>query len=493
MTDIGTSVTFDEVVEILAFCAGGPPGTDAITAAQELICDGAGKPGHVGEAAVQDAAASGTSSNPVQAGPGTTGADEPARPPQNDAEKGDAERGDDGHPEYGRITDEAVARLRNRLGKVVPIKHPYLRYVNQDSITHVARAIGDTNPLFTDPEYARKTRFGALVAPPAILYALAWGSSDLRHGQGLPGVHGFHSGDGWRLVRPIMAGDELHATKELVRAEPMAGRYAGKKMFIQVEEIRYYNQNDEVVAVQTFPIIRAEREAAKSHGTNSKLEPATYSDELIALIDSELAQEAARGGTPRYWEDTVTGERVDSVIKGPLTLPDMVTWLMAVGSPHVRTGKYWLEYRQSSPKVAVKDPATGIPQAIERVHWDNYMASEIGLPAAYDYGSQRGAYALYWATNWVGDDGWVAKMDYQFRGFYFNGDHFRISGEVTGKWRGAKTGTGYVQVRFSSINQRGRDIMPGTGIFALPSRTTGPVVFPVDADEDSRAEARPTA
>jgi len=393
----------------------------------------------------------------------------------------------DRNPEYGRISDRAVARLRDRLGKVVPIRYPYLRYVNQDSITHVARAIGDTNPLFTDPEYAAQTRFGKLVAPPALLYALAWGSQDLRHGQGLPGVHGFHSGDGWRLLRPILDGDELRATKELVRAEPMTGRYAGKKMFIQVEEIRYYNQQNEVVAIQSFPIIRAEREAAKSRGTNSQLRTATYTDKEIAQIDAELEREIPRGATPRYWEDTEIGEAVDPAVKGPLTLPDMITWLMAIGSPHVRTGKYWMEYRKSSPKVAVKDPATGIPQAIERVHWDNYMASEIGLPAAYDYGSQRGGYALYWATNWVGDDGWVAKMDYQFRGFYFNGDHFRIRGEVVDKWRGAKTGTGYVQVKFSSTNQRGADIMPGTGVFALPSRETGPLRVPVDVDEDGRA------
>ena len=199
------------------------------------------------------------------------------------------------NPEYGKITEQAVGRLRSRLGKVVPIEYPYLRYVNQDSITHVARAIGDTNPLFIDPAYAATTRYGRLVAPPALLYALAWGSLDLRHGQGLPGVHGFHSGDGWRLLRPILAGDELRATKELVRAEPMSGRYAGKQMFFQVEEIRYYNQNDEVVAIHSFPIIRAEREAAKSRGTNSKLRIATYTDEEIAQIDRELEQEIPRG------------------------------------------------------------------------------------------------------------------------------------------------------------------------------------------------------
>lgn len=390
------------------------------------------------------------------------------------------------NPEYGKITDEAVQQLRNRMGKTFPIQYPYLRHVNQDSITRVARAIGDTNSLYVDPEYARNTRFGKLVAPPAIFYALAWGSLDLRRGQGLPGVHGLHSGDRWRLLRPVFEGDELHATKELIKAEPMEGRLAGKKMFIQEDEICFYNQNDELVAIQNFPVVRAEREEAKSRGKYSNVQKATYTDEEIAQIDKELEEEVPRGGTPRHWEDTEVGQPIDPVVKGPLTLPDMVTWLQAIGSPHVRTGKYWMEYRKSSPKVAVKDPVTGIPQAVERVHWDDYMAAEIGMPAAYDYGSQRGGYALYWGTNWVGDDGWVAEMKYQFRGMFFNGDVFRVRGEVVDKWRGAKTGTGYVAAKFGSINQRGEDIMPGTAVFALPTQADGPVQFPVDVAADGR-------
>lgn len=394
---------------------------------------------------------------------------------------------DEANPEYGKITEEAVARLRARLGKTFPIQYPYLRHVNEDSIAHVARAIGDTNPLYVDPDYARGTRYGAQVAPPALFYALAWGSWDLRRGQGLPGVHGLHSGDTWWYFRPVLAGDELHATKKLIRADPMEGRLAGKKMFIQADEISFYNQRDELVAIQHMPVIRAEREESKKRGKYTNIQKATYTDEEFEQIDREFDAETPRGGNPRYWEKTEIGEPVDQVIKGPLTLPDMVTWLQGIGSPHVRTGKYWLEYRQSSPKVAVKDPATGIPQAVERVHWDDYMAAEIGMPAAYDYGSQRGGYATYFATNWVGDEGWVANLDFQFRGMFFNGDVFRTSGEVVDKWRGAKSGTGYVKVKFKSVNNRGEDIMPGTMVAALPSEETGPLQFPVDVREDGRA------
>jgi len=394
---------------------------------------------------------------------------------------------EEGNSQYGKITDEEVAKLRNRIGRKYPISQPYLKYVNEDSITHVARALGDTNPLYNDPAYAATTRFGSLVSPPAIFYALGWGSWDLRHGQGLPGVHGIHCGDRFRLMRPILAGDELHSTKELVRADPMEGRLAGKKMFIQESEIRVYNQREELVGIQIFPVIRAEREEAKSRGKYKAIEKATYTPEEIAQIDAELELEVPRGATPRFWEDTEVGSEVPQVIKGPLTLPDSMTWLMAMGSPMVRTGKFWLEQRQASPKVAVLDPATGIPQSVERVHWDDFMAGEIGMPASYDYGAQRGGYALYWATNFVGDDGWVAKLDVQYRGFFFRADVVRIKGTVVDKWRGAKTGTGYVKAEFHGVNQRGDDVMPGSAVFALPTQADGPVQFPVDVDEDGRA------
>ena len=396
------------------------------------------------------------------------------------------EENPDENPEYGKITEEAVARMVARLGKTFPIEQPYVRSVNRDSITRVARAVGDDNPLYTDPEYAATTRFGRIVAPPALLYAAAWGSWDLRRGQGLPGVHGLHCGDEWRYFRPLLSGDEVHATKTLVRAEPMKGRLAGDKMFIQADEIRFYNQDDELVATQLMPIIRAEREESKKRGKYSDIERATYTEADIAQIDKELENELPRGATPRYWEDTEVGEAVDPVVKGPLTLPDMVTWLQAIGSPHVRSGKYWQQYRKQSPKVAVIDPETGIPQAVERVHWDNYMSAEIGMPAAYDYGSQRGGYATYFATNWAGDDGWVAELDFQFRGMFFNGDVSHLSGEVVDKWRGRQTGTGYVKIQFQTINNRGQDIMPGTGIIALPSKVNGPVAFPVDVRTDDR-------
>jgi hypothetical protein len=89
-----------------------------------------------------------------------------------------------GDASYGRITDEAVEQVRQRLHKVYPIEEPFVRYVNADSIRHAARAIGDMNRLWIDREYGKSSRYGCCLAPPALLYGVTWGSWDMRRGEG---------------------------------------------------------------------------------------------------------------------------------------------------------------------------------------------------------------------------------------------------------------------------------------------------------------------
>lgn len=303
--------------------------------------------------------------------------------------------------EYGKITDLEVAKIRARHGKIFPINHPFVRHVNRDSIEHVARAIGDANPLWNDPEHAKASRFGRLVAPPALFYAAAWGSWDLRRGQGLPGVHGLHSSDRWLFYRPLLEGDTVRATKQPHSLEERSGAWAGRSL-MQVDHIHFYNQRDELVALQVMSAVRAEREAGKKAGKYANIPRAVYTDAEIEQIDREIAAEEVRGAVPRYWEDVRVGDPMQPLVRGPLTISDMIAWMMGIGSPHIRSGQHWLQYRRQSPKVAVRDPETRIPQAVERVHWDPYMAAEIGMPNAYDYGSQRGGWATHFMTNWAG-------------------------------------------------------------------------------------------
>lgn len=397
--------------------------------------------------------------------------DDPSSSPQTSA-----------NPRAGRITEEGLEQLRRRIGVEHPIEDPFVRFVNDDSIRHAARAVGDANPLWIDPDHAAKSRYGRQVAPPTLLYAVTWGSWDMRRGEGLPGVHGLHSRDRWTYYRPIFAGDEIRAVKKLVSLEEKMGSYAGRSV-IQTREFTYFNQSDEVVARCLMSAFRTERGAGKKGGRYSSIEKARYTHAEIEAIDDAIAAEEVRGGTPRPWEDVEVGDRLQPIVRGPLTVADMIAWLMGVGSPHVRSGQHWLQYRRRSPNVAVHDPDTNVPETVERVHWDSFMAAEIGMPGPYDYGAQRGGWATHLMTNWAGDAGWVAEVDVQYRGMNFVGDTLWIGGSVTAKWRG-NSGIGYVECTIEGVNQRGDDVMPGRAVVALPTESEGAPPFPLDWEAD---------
>src|ERR1700722_11837047 len=84
-----------------------------------------------------------------------------------------------GGAKHGVLTEEGNERLRKRLG--IPFNQPrpaHNREVTWDGSRHFANGYGDDNPLWCDPEYARGTRWGGLIAPPNFLYTI--GDFDAR-------------------------------------------------------------------------------------------------------------------------------------------------------------------------------------------------------------------------------------------------------------------------------------------------------------------------
>lgn len=67
------------------------------------------------------------------------------------------------------IEAQALATMRALVGK--PFGPPAVAPdpVNQPMIRHWAAAMEDHNPVYTDPEVARRSRFGGIVAPPMML------------------------------------------------------------------------------------------------------------------------------------------------------------------------------------------------------------------------------------------------------------------------------------------------------------------------------------
>ena len=95
------------------------------------------------------------------------------------------------------ITDEMIEELKKRLHVVWKPRRPYFNTEStRDTIRHFCDGIGDTNPLYTNEEYARSTQYGRLIAPPCFLYSVYWAAQ----GRGMPGIHAWHSGDDWEFM-----------------------------------------------------------------------------------------------------------------------------------------------------------------------------------------------------------------------------------------------------------------------------------------------------
>jgi hypothetical protein len=121
-----------------------------------------------------------------------------------------------------------------------------------------------------------------------------------------------------------------------------------------------------------------------------------------------------------------------------------------------------------------------IPDTVQRLHWEPERARELGLPTSYDYGGLRETWLCHLATDWMGDDGWLWRLECQHRRFNFIGDTSWLTGEVVDKVQ-ADSPAGVrseVHLEIRCTNQRGAVTSPGTAVVLLPSREHGDVVLP---------------
>jgi acyl dehydratase len=359
------------------------------------------------------------------------------------------------------ITDAMVAALRQRLGIERPIPSPYNTEASRDAIRHFAHGIGDLNPLWQDPEYAARTRWGGIIAPPCFLYSCGFGRSG-----GLPGVHGMFAGSDWIFYRPVRVGTRLQATVKLVEVIEKTGAFAGRQI-LQVDESLYRDSEGNILATVRSPVMRTERQTAQGKGKYAQITPKAWTPEELAAIDAEMAGQQPRGAAPRYWEDVVVGEEIPPILKGPLTVTDCIGWLMGWGSPFVRPHLVGLAYRRRHPAAYISNDL-GVPDIPERVHWDNAFARAVGVPGAYDYGPQRVSWLGHLLSNWMGDDGWLHTLNIQVRRFNIVGDLTRCHGVVTGKRLDGLQPL--VDCDVWTENQRQERTAVGTATVGLPSR-----------------------
>jgi acyl dehydratase len=344
--------------------------------------------------------------------------------------------------------DQFEREYRESIGQEVDMNYQrFLVEATRDNIKNFADAVGDNNPLWINEEYARKSRFGTITAPPAFLFNINHGSTPALAPVGKrppKDLALLYAGAELEVFRPIYLGDEFTVKGKAAGITRKQSRSLGPILFV-TGEAYYYNQKDELVGIirtTTSCFVPPEKQAVHID-RDSRADVEVKSPDILAF------DRQRRGAETRYWEDVEVGLEMTPVLeKGLLTMTEIFRFGILV-SPMPR-------------RIEVRRPHIEIGFTREQ------MQKRAGLEDASDYGPQRVCWLSQFVTDWMGDDGTFKKLSCQVRHPSIMGDTNTVKGKVIGK---RVEGNEYlVECEIWVENQAGLVTAPGYAIVALASK-----------------------
>lgn len=123
-------------------------------------------------------------------------------------------------------------------------------------IKRFAAAIGDRNPLYWDEQFAKKSPYGSIIAPPTLIFELNYnvggdiGDSGLD--EGLQRWLGFgatlqRAENEYEISQPVHPDDIVTFKRQIVDVTEKQGK-TGKLIFV-ISEITYTNQKGELLGI----------------------------------------------------------------------------------------------------------------------------------------------------------------------------------------------------------------------------------------------------
>ena len=333
-----------------------------------------------------------------------------------------------------------------------------------DSVRHFCWALGDENPLFCDPAYGATSKWKSALAPGCFLYTI----DTTVVAPKLRGIQWLYGGTDWEWYKPIRHRDSFSVKACLLDAVEKQGGKA-KSFIIQTGEVLYTNQHGELVCRALGSTARVPRAKAKDGLKYEARETHRYTAEELEHIAHAIETEELRGATARFWEDVEVGNLVQPMLKGPLNITDMICWYSGGGHSYQAHRRASM-YRKRHPADAYVDPKTGAQDSPARGHAEQGMAREVGMPGGYDVGPQRISWMGQLMTNWMGDDGFLRRLNVSVRRPNIFGDVSWCRARIADKR--FVEGAPLVDLEVFVENQLGETTAKGIAVVELPSRAT---------------------
>jgi acyl dehydratase len=144
--------------------------------------------------------------------------------------------------------------LKKTVGQEVVFQAP--EEIGRSAFRQYALAIGDFNPMYSDPEFAQSHGLRDVMAPPTLIcdtWQYIDGDMDDRGGligRGALGeLNGLRAGNEYEFFQPIHSDDVITARWTVKDIYERTGR-SGSLIF-QVVEANFYNQREELLARNT--------------------------------------------------------------------------------------------------------------------------------------------------------------------------------------------------------------------------------------------------
>jgi acyl dehydratase len=391
--------------------------------------------------------------------------------------------------EWNKLVDEHFAELNKRKGAVIipPPTHVLIeseyqqsqnnKFVTEDLIRHFAYAVGDPNPLWRDPDYARGTRWGGIIAPPTFDFCIA-SSDGAGNAPGgsflLPGFNLFAGGNKHEYFGVIRPGDEFRVVDKYLGVEEKEVKDKTYRLFLEMGKRSYINQRDEVVVIATARRIMTGTPPGKVADTQNELYKGIkrhhFSQEELDVIhrayDDELAGKNRRGKDVLYWEDVAVGEELKPVVKGPLDTSDACSAMLVEygGAFAIK----WNIMRGAIDSYPI-DPQTGEHRFRRDWHFEDSLAQISGVPYAFQIGKFSEMILSHVVTNWMGDDGFAKVLDFRIQRINIMGDMNWLKGRVVKKY--VDKGEHLVDLDIWAENQDKRVVTRGIATVRLVSRS----------------------
>lgn len=397
----------------------------------------------------------------------------------------------------GQITDRDVEMMRRRIGFPNPtlrkgiLQTPWNTSVNPDAVRRFAECMGDLNPLYNSEDYARQSRWGEVVAPPGFEWSMGIDRNPEMDEQfvketrgALRGVQLFHSGAEYIYYRPFTEGVKIYKSEVVGSVEEKTSRFGGKSVIVD-NVTNWWDDQDRTYVTSHRWFVHTERKAVKkddAEGGEKKdkklVELGNYSDEDLAKIEAAYDAEYIRGADTLWYEDVVVGADLPTMVKGPLTITDMINYHMGAGWTTYGNPPFRMAYenRKKLRGFYTKNEF-GAWDTLQRIHWDVELAHKVGVQSSYDIGPMRFSWVCHYLTNFAGDDGFVQRLRYELRNFNYIGDTSWMSGTITGKRIDPELGP-LIELSIKSLNQRGDENITATATILVASREHGPVKLP---------------